>query len=119
MKALVFQRMDRIFHATVIKAISYGAHEGRRSEAAGAAEIGFVWVIQRIAAAGAGRAGQGGNFSPAGIADWHRGEPRQEGAAERAGGRKKGAAECLHWTSEHANHCTPTRGLRWRKIERQ
>ena len=44
---------------------------------------------------------------------------RQGRAAEITGGRKEGATEGIHWTSEDPRHCAPTGCLREWTVDRQ
>ena len=103
----------------LFKCLRGGPCQRLRNRVAGVAKVDIASKVERFAITRAGRAATGSNFSPVGIANWHVREPRQEGAAERTRGGKKGTAECVHGTSKHANHCAPARGLRWRKVERQ
>ena len=103
-----------------------GANKGRRHEPADPAE---ARRSRALFSGGDGRASRrsdaqtrsadGRKFAPAGITNWHGRELRQRGAAESAGGRKKGATNGIHRTSEHARHGAPAGSLRERTVDRQ
>ena len=127
--AAVFEGVDGVFHAAVVGTVGDSALKWGRNEAAGAAErsgrggglrLGWGWgSVKRVAAPGTDGAAGGMNFKPANAANWHRGEMRQVGATEGAGGRQEGATYCIHGTSKHAGHGAPTGSLRWWNVERQ
>lgn len=93
-QSVIFKSVHRIFQPAVVCAIGHGAYKRRRRKPARAAEIGGVIRADGVEGIAAARArGFTGrrNLGPAGSTNWHGGKLRQERAAKRAGGGKKGA----------------------------
>lgn len=119
---MIFERVNGFFHAAFIKTAGDGAHKARGRQPAGATEAragSSSQGIKRISATGTGGSVKGRKLSPAAIADWHRREPRQGGAAEGAGGGQESATCSVQGTSKHAGHGAPSRDRRGRGIERE
>jgi hypothetical protein len=125
MKPAVLERVDSLLHAALVNSEGHRPHKRRRCKPAGPAKRGGCWTRGRcgrgkgIAAARARGAALDGKLGPAHIANWHRGEPRQRGAAESAESRQEGTTQGVHGTSEHTGHCAPAGSLRWWNVERQ
>src|SRR5580658_9664197 len=77
---------------------------------------GLFRGAERVTAAGADGPGLDAELRPANRADWSGRELRHGVAAKIARGRKKSATQTIDWTSEHANHSAPARGLRQGKV---
>lgn len=133
MKLLILEGVHRFAHSAGVGSVGNGTHKGRRGEAAGTTERPFGrglakrcmikrspiehCPIQRcpverntvdgVTAAGADESALDGNFSPAGITNWHRGKARQRGAAEGARSRKEGATDSIKGTSKNAGNRSP------------
>jgi hypothetical protein len=123
MQTVIFERVYSGPHPVLIEAKGHGANKGRGRQAARAAEQRRGRAGRRrgqaVAAAHTGKAALGWKLSPAGVTNWREGELRQGGTAEGTDGRKEGATQGIHGTSEHTGHRAPPGSLRWWNVERQ
>lgn len=113
----------------LIEAVGYGESEGWRGEATDAAEeLGSVrsgtgFSTEIFSAAGTESAGLGMEPVPAGGADRRGGKFSQRSAAQAARGWKEyrgyGVEGVSGGTSEHANHCAPSRCSGWRMFHQR
>jgi len=124
MQPVVFERVDRRPHPAIVGPIRHCPLEWRRCHPATPAESqvgppGRHPPIQRIAAARTQLSALNRKLGPANFANWHGSELRQWVAAEGTAGRKQGATDGVHGTSQDAGDGPPARSLRGWNVERQ
>ncbi len=120
-QAVVLECMDQIAHAALVGGPRNRLHKWRRSEAAGAAEVGGLQIgicedlprknVERVAAPLTQGVALNGDFRPAGITNWRGGELRQGRSTEGATRGEDGANYRIDGTSEHAGYRAPSGNL--------